>query len=212
MGSIGDFLEDALEALLKPVAVLLDWVFYEPPTIPVNAKKIAVLGMQESGKTQFLKTLQNIPYSNYLETSEKEYESFDVTFPNGKTVKIESGIDIGGSDSLRFVGRYKEIAAGCDAVILVFDIYKFQNNDDYRLFTTSRFQFLHDGLDVPEEKKVVIGSFADKYTTEEEKLKAQKFVYEKLSDVYPKISAHNFFMRDMRDRNQILEVLQKVFL
>lgn len=187
-------------------------IFKDPPAKPIPlAKKIAVLGMQGSGKTQFLKTLQGIPYSSYLETSEVEYESFDVKFPNGKTVKIESGIDIGGSDSPRFVGRYKEIAANCDAVILVFDVYKFQQDSEYRLMTRSRFEFLNNGLDGLDDRKVVIGSFADKYTTEEEKVKAQRFVYENLSDVYPQISARNFFMRDMRERSQVLDVLQRVF-
>lgn len=91
------------------------------------------------------------------------------------------------------------------------DVYKFQQDSEYRLMTRSRFEFLNNGLDGLDDRKVVIGSFADKYTTEEEKVKAQRFVYENLSDVYPQISARNFFMRDMRERSQVLDVLQRVF-
>lgn len=192
-------------------AVAVKKIFFsDPPAKPIPAaKKIAVLGMQESGKTQFLKTLQGVPYAYYSQTSEDEYDEFSVTLNSGRSIKIGSGTDIGGA--VHFIERYKKIASGCDAVILVFDVYKFKNDSSYNFDTRCRFDFFKNGIDISDDKKVVIGSFADKFTTDEEKTKAQSYVYEQLRSVYPNIEAHNFFMRDMRDRNQIMEVINKIF-
>ncbi|MBO4333321.1 MAG: hypothetical protein J5875_09190 [Paludibacteraceae bacterium] len=193
--------------LLGGAAVI---IFSDPPTEPIpQAKKIAVLGMKESGKTQFLKTLQNIPYSTYLESTEVEYDEFSVTLPNGKEIKIASGTDLGGA--VHFINRYNRISSGCDAVIFVFDVYKFKNDEDYRLKTRARIEYFRD-MSVPNSRKVVIGSFADKFSSEEDKVKAQDFVYSKIGDIYPEIKAHNFFMKDMRNRDQILYVCGELFV
>lgn len=193
--------------LLGGAAVI---IFSDPPAEPIpQAKKIAVLGMQQSGKTQFLKTLQNIPYSTYLQSTEVEYDEFSVTLPNGKEIKIASGTDLGGAE--HFINRYNRISSGCDAVIFVFDVYKFKNDADYRLNTRARIEYFRD-MSVSNSRKVVMGSFADKFSSDEDKVKAQDFVYSNIGDIYPDIKAHNFFMKDMRNRDQILDVCGKLFV
>lgn len=195
----------------NPLEVLLvkflEWLIHLTP-IP-NAKKIAVLGMQESGKTQFLKTLKNEEYSSYIQSAEIEYDGFDVVLPSGKNIKIASGIDLGGSE--HYISEYERVSSGCDAVIFVFDVYKFKNNDDYRLNTRSRVQYFHDGLSVQGGNKVIVGSFGDKFTTKEEMAKAIDYVHEHLKDVYPDIKSSNFFIADMRDRELIMKCISKIF-
>lgn len=198
---------DPIGYMLKKI---YEWIFGQHTTPIPNVKKIAVLGMQESGKTQFLMTLKNEEYSSYLQTAENEYDGFDVVLPSGKTIKIASGIDLGGSD--HYISEYKRVSSGCDAVIFVFDAYKFKNNAEYRLKTRSRAQFFHDGLCIQDGNKVIMGSFADKFTTKDELVKAIDYVHEHLKDVYPNIKNSNFFIADMRDRELIMNCISKIFL
>ncbi|MBO4333319.1 MAG: hypothetical protein J5875_09180 [Paludibacteraceae bacterium] len=117
---------------------------------------------------------------------------------------------MGGSD--HYISEYKRVSSECDAVIFVFDAYKFKNDEDYRLKTRSIAQYFHDGLCIPDGNKVIIGSFADKFTTKDELAKAIDYVHEHLKDVYPNIKNSNFFIADMRDRELIMNCISKNFL
>lgn len=197
---LGHFLEDI-------VRVVIDIFFSDPPSKPIEAKKISILGMKESGKSQFLKTLQKKPYSQYLQTAIDDYEAFPLILTSGKTVIITSGKDIGGGDS--FVQQYKKISTGADAVFFVFDVYKFLHDDKYKIQTRARLQFIGDGLGIPEYKRAVIGSHADQFADDVKKAEAQQQVIENLKDIYKPIF-NNFFMRDMRDYNQVIEICDKL--
>lgn len=172
-------------------------------------KNLVVLGMQESGKTQFIKTLQNKPYSEYLQTAESDFDTFEVSLHNGKTIKFSRGTDIGGSD--HYISQNRELASKADIAILVFDAYKFYTDQEEYVFQTRvRFDFFKDGIGSPKQK-IVVGSFADKFSTKAEKERAKKFVFDNLKDVYPDLCDSLFFMIDMRKRDQVLKICEKIF-
>lgn len=176
-----------------------------PPT-----KKIALLGMSESGKTQFLKTLQGEPYDKYKQSSDLSYEDFHIKLPSGKEMIIDSGIDLGGSD--HYIFRYKKTIEGCDVVILVFDVFKFTKNEDYRLLTRSRFDLFSNGTDFMNSKVFIIGSHSDNFKNDEMRTKAQNLVYEQLREAYPDINSENFTMIDMRNKEQVFNYCEKILL
>lgn len=186
---------------------ILDDIFSDPPAQHIEAKKIAVLGMKESGKTQFLKTLQKEKYSIYFQTSVADYDKFPLVLTSGKIVEIASGIDIGGG--VGYVQQYKKISMDADAVFFVFDVYKFVHDAEYRVHTRARLQFIDDGLGIPEHKRAVIGSHADMFADDKKKIEGQHFAIQNLKDIYKPIY-NNFFMRDMRDYNQAIEICDKL--
>lgn len=177
-------------------------------TAKMFEKNIVVLGMQESGKTQFIKTLQGKPYEEYMQTSESNFESFDFELSNGTHIKFASGTDIGGSE--RYISRNRELASKGDVAVLVFDIYKFNMDSDYAFQTRVRFDFFKDGIGKP-KKKIVVGSFADKFATKVERENAKAFVFSNLKEVYPDLCDSSFFMIDMRERTQVIKICDKIF-
>lgn len=188
---------------------ILDDIFSDPPSNHIEAKKISILGMKESGKTQFLKTLQREPYQKYLQTGTDDYEKFPLLLTSGKVVEIASGKDIGGSDS--FVLQYKKISKDADAVFFIFDVYRFKSDVEYRKQTRARLQYIDDELGIPESKRAVIGSHADQFVDDAKKREGQHFAIENLQDIYKPIFT-NFFMRDMRKYNQVIEICDKLLL
>lgn len=186
---------------------IIDDIFSDPPSTHIEAKKISILGMKASGKTQFLRTLQKEPYSRYLQSAVEDYEKFPLVLSTGKIVEIASGKDISGADS--YVQQYKKISEDADAVFFIFDVYRFVHDSEYRTQTRARLQFIDDGLGIPENKRAVIGSHADQFADDAKKVEGQHFAIENLKDVYIPI-CNNFFMRDMRDYNQAIEICNKL--
>lgn len=199
-------------ALVGTGGVVVYKHFTDPPVKKIEVepgKKIAVLGMQASGKTQFLKTLQNQSYNSYMQTSLTPYDEFSFTLPhNGKTIKIASGKDLGGDE--QFTSQYKKVSDGADAVFFTFDIYKFKNDSDYRLQTRARLQFIDLELNKPSCKRAIIGSFGDKFN-EEQREEVKNYVIKDLLSIYPSI-VENFLIRDMRNRDQVLEIVSKLLV
>ena len=160
-----------------------------------SGTSIGVLGMPESGKTQFLMNLQGKgeKYKNegYQGTSKDEYKKFTYTTNDNKKYKIKGGTDIGG-DIYNIKPYYEPFLKNKDICIFLFDIQKYKDNSKYRMETNVRLDFINNHVKDASEC-AIIGTHVDKVKIEE-RLSiitiVQKFVEGK---EYARLLNNNFF-------------------
>ena len=113
-----------------PIMVILTTVLASKIIKKFAGTSIGVLGMPESGKTQFLMNLQGKgeEYKNktYQGTSTYEYKKFTYTTNDNKKYKIKGGTDIGG-DIYNIKPYYETFLKNKDICIFLFDIQKYKD-------------------------------------------------------------------------------------
>lgn len=105
-----------------------------------NIKGIAVLGTQGSGKTTLLNILRSKSHEKPDVTSYDKYKEFVYTKQNGNRIIIREGIDIGGGPSFKI--HYEPMIKDADIVFFLFDINKWETNEEDRREIRSRIQFI----------------------------------------------------------------------
>lgn len=167
-----------------------------------DGDKIAILGMRESGKTLFLRTLQGKPYLEYKSSGFDEYEGFDLQVGD-KTIKICAGVDIGGTKNYRT--RYDELMSNAAYVFYFFDISKYLNDFMYRRECNSRFKDIYDKKG---ERAIYLASHRDLVPCSDDELKS-KFREHLIGKSYGKISDKAYYV-NLTDKEQINK-LNKIF-
>jgi|SRR5690554_73032 len=125
--------------------------------------KLGILGMQQAGKTRFLKFLQNKPFIEG-QTSRDSYEEFKYKLNDEKEIIISSGIDLGGETLYR--SEYNKIIKDNDLILYFFDIDKYiknplENNEYYQRGCNSRFEHIYSE-NINRKKVIVIATHRDK--------------------------------------------------
>lgn len=115
--------------------------FWDDP----KKNKLGVLGMQQAGKTRFLRFLQNKPFIEG-QTSRDSYEEFKYKLNDEKEIIISSGIDLGGETLYR--GDYNKIMNQSNLILYFFDIDKYiknplENSEYYQRGCNSRFEHIY---------------------------------------------------------------------
>ncbi len=108
----------------------------------INGKKLAILGMDRSGKTRYFDFLQGKEYSEGPQTKISKIESFYYKKNDGTSIKIAEGYDIGGS-KLFIKDHYEQLMNDSDCVIFMFDISKYFEEYEYRKDVHARFEFIY---------------------------------------------------------------------
>lgn len=178
-----------------------------------SGTSIGVLGMPESGKTQFLMNLQGKgeKYKNegYQGTSKDEYKKFTYTTNDNKKYKIKGGTDIGG-DIYNIKPYYEPFLKNKDICIFLFDIQKYKDNSKYRMETNVRLDFINNHVKDASEC-AIIGTHVDKVKIEE-RLSiitiVQKFVEGK---EYARLLNNNFFACNLTNEKDMNELVNKLF-
>ena len=178
-----------------------------------SGTSIGVLGMPESGKTQFLMNLQGKgeKYKNegYQGTSKDEYKKFTYTTNDNKKYKIKGGTDIGG-DIYNIKPYYEPFLKNKDICIFLFDIQKYKDNSKYRMETNVRLDFINNHVKDASEC-AIIGTHVDKVKIEE-RLSIitiiQKFVEGK---EYARLLNNNFFACNLTNEKDMNELVNKLF-
>lgn len=178
-----------------------------------SGTSIGVLGMPESGKTQFLMNLQGKgeKYKNegYQGTSKDEYKKFTYTTNDNKKYKIKGGTDIGG-DIYNIKPYYETFLKNKDICIFLFDIQKYKDNSKYRMETNIRLDFINNHVKDASEC-AIIGTHVDKVKIEE-RLSiitiVQKFVEGKK---YARLLNNNFFACNLTNEKDMNELVNKLF-
>ncbi len=177
-----------------------------------SGTSIGVLGMPESGKTQFLMNLQGKgeKYKNegYQGTSKDEYKKFTFTIGN-KEYKIKGGTDISG-DNYSIKTYYETFLKNKDICVFLFDIQKYKDNLGYRKDTNARLDYINNHIKDASEC-AIIGSHVDKVKIEEGQsiiTIIQKFVEKK---DYARLLNINFFACNLTSEKDMNELVNKLF-
>ena len=173
----------------------------------MGGKTLAVLGMQASGKTQFYKTLQNLEYTGYEATSVNEYEGFDIKLTD-RTIHIKKGKDIGGTEA--YIKQYYEkMISENEIVVFVFDVYAYLNDGAYLRNANARFDFVNQHRN--EKSVVILGSHLDKFPKKERKTVIGKVQQMNKDKAYAGLFSVNFFVADIRNKEAVQEIVEKIF-
>lgn len=188
-------------------------------SIPIDGKKIAVLGPQGSGKTTFLSFLRNKQASGEA-TGLEHYQPFDYKLQNGQTVRIEGGIDIGGGDEYR--SHYEKLIKNNEAIIFIFDIHKYltgynkknKTKDKYVKLTDARFKLVYDHFkanhpgDIAPHKLVVIGSHKDKLKQGDKKIKGAFYDIIRKKEYTEMFK--NFRICDLTNKDELKKIVESI--
>lgn len=136
--------------------------------------KLGILGMQQAGKTRFLRFLQNKPFIEGS-TGRDSYEQFEYKLSNGKVVTVMPGKDIGGG--VLYWGGYNDIIDNTDLIIFFFDIDRYLRNEldsDKILYQRScngRFEHIFSKTKNSNKPVIVIATHKDKCSFPESVMK-----------------------------------------
>ena len=183
-------------------------------TTKISGTSLGILGMQEAGKTQLLRTLQNKPYSKRDEgTSTDDYAPFDITI-NGRQYKFQAGKDIGG-DELYITPFYKQFIKDKDAVFFIFDVHRYLDDSEYAKNVKIRLSLVYRHLKKKHNnqsisgKYLIIGSHMDELTSSQQKKTVKDVQASVAGKDYAALLLNNLLMCDLRNREELLENLIK---
>jgi len=198
--------------LIIPILILLGVIVYHC----LKGDKMAILGMQEAGKTTILRYMQGYTYdSSYRSSGYEKYERFDWKVGD-RTIK--AGVDIGGGDDW-VKSTYPVLIADNDIIMFVFNAYEFLNSNKYKRSTLGRLDFVFENI---KEKKggnlddfiknhfALIGTHAD-FINESPKSVIQKIQRDCQDKSYSKIFKNNFAILDLTSSDEFNNFIKKVF-
>ena len=180
-------------------------IVYQPKKL--YGWKISVLGMQMAGKTQLLANIRNIPYLEYDPTQDYKYEAFKVHLGN-RDVKIRAGKDIGGGDE--YCSVYEDLMKESDIIFFVFDGYRYLNEKSYKDNVQARLSFIHRHLN--KQEFVTFITHKDSYHNKKDTSNALNDIIKSVSEKkYRTLFNNNIFFLDMRQKDELLKELDKLF-
>lgn len=173
---------------------------------PLKGKRIAVLGMQGAGKTQFLANIRNIEHNGSTMGIEP-FDPFEIKIGN-REVLIEKGEDMSGNVNY-IKDNYIRLINDNEIIFFLFNGFDYINNEDYRDNTQARLDFIHRHRG--DKEIVIFATFKDKFQDEKTPyLGILESLKEK--DYRSLITGENFFVLDMRDKDFLInKILNKLF-
>ena len=174
----------------------------------VIGKSMAILGMQEAGKTQLLHTLQNKSYTTYQATATDDYNSFRITI-NGRVVEFTAGRDIGGDE--RYIRPYYEkFINEKDAIFFIFDVRRYLDEDVYAKDVKNRLSFIYRKLKDKfpfgvNNRYLIIGSHMDVLQPDRQKTAIKELQDSVHGKDYGELFHNNLLLCDLTDRDNLLK-------
>lgn len=170
----------------------------------IKGHKIAVLGMQYSGKTQLLAHLRNIPYDGYVNSlGANPYEKFTLHLGD-RDVRIANGKDIpGGAEYIR--DYYKQMIVDNEIIFFLFDAYRYLHDNNYSRQTQARLAFIYDQMSGHDKNTVIFATFADKLGDKDKRTDAYTMIKQSVDDKpYRSLFKYNFLILNMKDEKKVL--------
>ncbi len=122
-----------------------------------NKIGMAVLGMQQSGKTLWWNALTGQERGG--QTTEEEIESFTLHCREERELHLRKSIDIGGMEEKMV--KYRELVEENDKILFFFNIKEYLENTMYKRYVLSRLDLITTYLTI-EKNIYVIFSYLDK--------------------------------------------------
>lgn len=179
-----------------------------------KGKRIAMLGLAESGKTQFLSSLGCKDAIPGTPSNKDVYRWFKVSYPD-ISVFVKAGCDYGGNKPI-FTRTFIEALRTSDWVFFMVDIQKFiQNKVDsetgnpYKSLVLERLDFINSNVPAKfKDKLAIVLTHADLMDDSEFFLvnEFRKYTSDK---VYAVLTQHCYSL-DAKDVNQVKTVFRRV--
>jgi len=174
----------------------------------INGKKLAILGMDQSGKTYYFYFLQGKEYKEGPQTKISKIESFYYKKEDGTSIKIAEGYDIGGS-KLFIKDHYEQLMNDSDCVIFMFDISKYDKEYEYTKEVHARFEFLYrmkNTLGIDDNNFKLFATHADLLSKNELDLVNDTLNRNLESKEYKDILKCDLFVIKMTDKKRLKEL------
>src|SRR5690554_634100 len=173
-----------------------------------TSKKIAILGLQEAGKTTFLRFLQGDKnYKKYTSSGMDEYDEFDMKV-NNKVVTIAENFDIGGAEA--FMRNYTTVLQNTEMAFFLFDVSLFFNDNEYYRNFCARVDYLKSMTTI---KTYFIATHPDKLNNTDTDNELKIKISEKLKEKdYKNYVEHKLFIINLLEDKKLTEFVNKVFL
>jgi GTPase SAR1 family protein len=172
----------------------------------LRGKKLAVLGMEASGKTTFLYWLKEKKFkdSAYEATGVVDYSGWG--FFNG--IKIRGGKDIGGN-AMYIKDYYEKMINDVHLVIFVFDASLYISNEKYRQDTEDRASFISSKM--PDRKKChVLATHFDKTNFNDTNTCRERILELCENDVKAFLSK-SLIVCDLRNKDSVNKAVEAIF-
>lgn len=205
----------AIGAAVLAVTVIVIITAEDSETEKLKGKTLAILGMPEAGKTQFLRNLQGKKYEKCESTNGAvNYEDF--YYAHGeRRIKIAPGKDIGGAEE-NIKPYWKKMIEENEIILFIFDISQYFSNDEYRKNTNARLDFINKKIGDKKEW-AIIGSHVDKAKGEVKKEEKDNTgaltLMRKYTEgkEYQRLIEKNFFARNLTDSKHFHIIISKLF-
>lgn len=203
--------QEPQEAFLWFIPLLIGVLIIVVATRPVKGNSLAILGMPEAGKTQFLRNLQGKTYSRYESTNGAvDYGDFEYVYGE-RRIKVTAGKDIGGSDE-NIKPYWKKMIEQNDIVVFIFDISRYRKDEKYKRLTNSRLDYIE--RHIGNKDWAIIASHLDKVNVSKGKEKELATEMQRCvkGKEYAKLFDLNFFICDLTDCGQFNTIVEKLFV
>lgn len=179
-------------------------------TTTTEGKTMCVLGMQESGKTQFYMNLQGKSYNNYVATNKDDIPEFTFHY-NGKQILVKKGIDINGS-SMSVKSYYEKLIYENEIIFFLFNVKKYLNNKDYAFEVRARLEMIWRKYnDKSESKKhvVTLATHFDTLPDSEKKNVIKKLQESVVGKSYAPLFENNLIALDLTSKDFMKQLEEK---
>lgn len=179
-----------------------------------HGKKLAFLGLKDSGKSQFLKSMGCRDAMPGTRSNRERYRWFKVVLP-GKSIYVKAGCDYGGGKDI-FTHIFNSALQNSDFVYFVVDIQKFiqggvdsESQSPYKDQVLERLEYINGHVpSIYIEKFSILLTHADLMAGFDENRLVDEFQRVTREKPYSVLTRHCFPV-DARDPRQVLSVFKR---
>ena len=199
----------ALAALIFGTVIVIITTPKDPvPVANIKSKGICILGPENSGKTQLLSALRNVPYTEYHQSQQEPYKEFPA-FLAGEKITIKAGFDIGGEEFR--VKAYPSLIENSDIIFFTFDAHQYLTNMKYRIReVNSRLYYIHRHKGF--KPTVIFGTHLDEFEKGDRKNTIKKIQDYVKDEPYSTLFEKNFAVMDLRETDKLKDFLREIII
>lgn len=199
----------ALGTLILGTVIVIIATDKDPvPVENIKKKGICILGPENSGKTQLLSALRNVPYTEYHQSQQEPYKEFPA-FLAGETIAIKAGFDIGGEEFR--VKNYPSLIENSDIIFFTFNAHQYLTNKSYRIReVNSRLYYIHRHKGF--KPTVIFGTHLDEFEKGDRKNTIKKIQDYVKDEPYSTLFEKNFVVMDLRETDKLKDFLKEIII
>lgn len=178
--------------------------------VKTSGKKLAIVGMQEAGKSTLYNMLRTGEPGEHLPTTIEEIAEFKV---KDRDIKIKKGKDIGGGPEF-IMPYYEDLIRDNEIIIFIFNVSEYLNDISYQRNTKDRLDFIYRKSKEYNKKMnnlVMIASHIDILSSDKQKTAVNEILNSISGKQYQEMFKSNFFAINIIDKKHINKLIDHIF-